>query len=122
WPTEGAVERLIAAHHEPLKALRIVSRDVSVERALGICSRKHVIRSTIIAADRIQQMHAGAVIARGTAPARVRQSTAKRVKRVAAVKRRINRVAPRAASRSLRTQRIRHLVSLVAEVEHVPIA
>src|SRR6184192_2936154 len=67
-------------------------------------------------------MHAGAVIARGTAPSRVRQSAAKRVKRVAAVERRINRVTPRAASRSLRTQRIRHLVSLVAEVEHVPIA
>src|SRR5438876_2668578 len=66
-------------------------------------------------------MHAGAVIARWTAPARVRQSTAKRVKRIAAVERRINRVAPRAASRSLRAQRIRHLVSLVAEVEHVSI-
>src|SRR5947207_12404296 len=67
-------------------------------------------------------MYAGAMIARGTAPARVRQCAAKRVKRVATVERRINRVAPRAASASLRAQRIRHLVSLVAEVEHVPIA
>src|SRR4051794_17642913 len=67
-------------------------------------------------------MYAGTMIARRAAPARVRQGAAKRVKCVATVERRINRVAPRAASASLGAQRIRHLVSLVAEIEDVPIA
>ena len=85
-PTEGAVERLIAADHKSLEALRIICRDVRVQRALGIHGREHVVGAAVVTADRIQQMHAGTMIARRTAPARVRQGTAKRVKRVAAIK------------------------------------
>src|SRR5690348_5291876 len=89
-PTERAVQRLITANHKSLKALRVISGYIRVQRALRISRAEHIIRAAVIAADRIQKMHAGAVIACGTAPTRIWQSAAQRIERIAAIERWIN--------------------------------
>ena len=58
----------------------------------------------------------------GPAPTGVGQRTSKTVERITAVSRRVNGVATRAAASALRTQRVCHLVALVAEIKDVTVA
>src|SRR5207245_7541268 len=97
-PTDVAIECLVAADHKALEALGVISRNVGVKRAFGIDSGEHVIRTAVVAANGIHQVHTGAVVACRPAPTGVGQRTPKAVERITAVSRRVNGVATRAAA------------------------
>ena len=67
-------------------------------------------------------MQAGAMVAGGPAPARVRQCTSQAVECVAAVGGWINRIAPWTATTALRPQGIGDLVTFVAKIKNMAIA
>src|SRR5438874_13033962 len=70
-PTERRIERLVAAHDVALPCLRVVQRDVAVEGAFGIDGSEDVVGAAVIAADGVDRVLPRAMIARGTAPARI---------------------------------------------------